>query len=147
MKKMSLLLALILLLTSCSNNDDNNDQVNTEIVDYKHRVVLVAGGPVIEGEVSVKINHTYAQGNSIDETHIFTFNGERYIPTLDNANSSRFTITNNSAFNMSINFDAVRGDGNGGFLSPDERNDFVGLESNTTKTMIYNYDKKEYLEQ
>ena len=147
MKKMNLLLVITLLLLSCSNSDDDNNQMNTEIVNYKHRVVIVTGGPLIEGEVFVKLNHTYAQGNSIDETHVYTFNGERYIPILDNANPSRFTITNNSTSTMSINFDAVRGDGNDGYLSPDEMNDFFTLESNTTKTVIYDYNKKEYQEQ
>ncbi len=146
MKKLILLFTTYLLLLSCSS-DDNNDQPSAEIVDYKHRVVLVAEGTVNDGEVFVKVNHTYVQGNSIDETHIFTFSGERYIPTLDNSNPSRFTLTNNSSSIMNINFDAVRGDGNGGFLSPDERNDFFVLESNTTKTVIYDYNEKEYLEQ
>lgn len=144
MKKMSLLLVSVLLL-SCSSNDDN--QTSIDAISYQHLIIYVSNNPGMnpDAEIFVKVNHTLGSGNTIEETETFTTNLDKLILVLDNANTPKFTVTNNGATDVIVQFESKRGDGNGGFIQINEANDFFTFETGTTKTVIYDYTKEHYL--
>ena len=147
MKKSKFLILLFIgtILSSCSG-DDNSSQTDNDVINYMHDVIYVANdsGSSSSDNIFVKVNHSPSQGSQIEETKTLTILLEALSVVLDNSNNPVFTITNNGPTAVYIQFASQRGDGNGGFLSPNEANYDFEFQAGESGIVIYNFASKEY---
>ena len=139
-----MLLFLGAILHSCS--DDDSNQTDNDAINYKHEVIYVANdsGGSSSDNIFVKANHSPSQGNTLEQTKTITTLLDELTVIFDNSNNPVFTITNNGPTAVYIQFESQRGDGSGGYISPNEANDYFEFQSGEVNTVIYNYKDKEY---
>ncbi|WNH13858.1 hypothetical protein [Thalassobellus suaedae] len=146
MKKCKFLILLLIgvILSSCS--DDDSGQTENDTINYKHEVIYVANdfGSSSSDNIFVKANHSPTQGNPVEQTKTITALLDKLTVIFDNSNNPVFTITNNGPTAVYIQLAAIRGDRDGNYPSPNEKENDFEIMSGESSIVIYNYNAKEY---